>query len=126
MSPTPSGKTPRVGTQATSETPELDARVGGLENELGRIRDARVAKAEERVFVRLSGAGIYDVPHTLGRTPILCELKQVVSAVGASEPAAAASPVRQDEWNQTLCRMRLFALVGSLDNCIATFVVKGG
>lgn len=126
MSPVPSGRAPRIGSQATSDTPSVDSRVGGLENELVRLRDSRVAKKEEAIQVRLRGAGIVDVRHSLGATPILCELKEVVSAVGAATPFGVAQPYRKGEWNETLCRMDVAAVSGSLDNCVATFIVKAG
>ena len=94
----------------------------------GSLTDGALLGKQNAVVakVRLSGAGEYEVKHALGAKPVLCELKHIESAVGATPvPHATCSPVRMSEWTETTARVNLFLVAGSLDNVIATFVVKG-
>jgi hypothetical protein len=95
----------------------------------GTLKDGENVGKQNAVAatIRLSGPGEYEVPHKLGTKPVLCELKKVVSAVGATPvPHASASPVRESEWTETTCRVNIILTsAGTLSNTVATFIIKG-
>jgi len=105
--------------QANMERRSLGVGVPAHGNDVG-VHNAVYAQ------VKLSGAspGTFDVPHSLGEVPTLCELVEWDNPL---TPATflIARPVSKDKWTATTCRVQVLAAAGALTGCLATFKVQG-
>jgi hypothetical protein len=90
--------------------------------------DKAVGKQNARYArVDLTGGGTgreFDVPHDLGQTPTSVSLDGIENATTAGT-TIIVNAVRQENWSHTHVHAFVQLVSGSLDGCVARFVVKG-
>ena len=77
-------------------------------------------------FLNISaGAGNYDISHALGSRPVAVELVDVRYPVGGTPPDVGFQPIRQDEWTDTMVKVRMVVRSGVTTRCTARLIVRG-
>lgn len=110
---------------------DIQNRALGIGDPLSADRAVGKQNARWSEPVDLTGGGAvagtvreYDVEHDLGETPSACTL------VTYENPNVAgtfieASEVRRENWSHSHCHVSIRLTAGSLDGCVARFLVRG-
>lgn len=72
----------------------------------------------------LTGAGVIDIPHKLGRVPGFAKLHEVLEGVDTTAQVLVRS-VDRTKWTVSTFRVRVQAVSGSLSGMTLTFEVGG-
>jgi len=105
-----------------------EANVQDLAFGWGEPRDGERVGKQNAVWAFLNiaaGAANYDLAHKLPQKPIGIELFDVVPAKGVAPPDIGVQALRQDEWTQTLVKVKIVVRSGVTTGCTARFIVKG-
>jgi hypothetical protein len=119
-------KSPRSNSSRTVPASDLYDRTLGVGDPRSASKAAGKAKARYSK-IDLTGAtgpvAEFDVPHDLGETPTLVELKDYENASGPV--TIAARGVRQQGWSHSHVFVEVTLLAGSFDGTTAWFSVQG-
>lgn len=106
---------------------DLEERTLGVGNPNSADKSAGKHNARwARVDLTGGGAGPveFDVAHDLGKVPTLVTLGPYERASGAC--SITARGVRPETWSHTHVLVEVTLIAGSLDGCVASFLVQGG